>query len=98
MEYVNASGEIAYYYPDFIVRDLSGEIFIIETKGLQDVDVLPKWKRLVQWCADATAAVPEGPSYTPLFITQEDFDQLEKTVKTMSAMAELTKDREPIGA
>ena len=98
MEYVNASGEIAYYYPDFIVRDLSGEIFIIETKGLQDVDVLPKWKRLVQWCADATAAEPEGPSYTPLFITQEDFDQLETKVKTMSAMAELTKDREPIGA
>jgi type III restriction enzyme len=32
-----------------------GEIWIIETKGREDLDDLANWERLQQWCADATA-------------------------------------------
>lgn len=98
MEYITATGEIAHYYPDFIVRGTSGQIYIVETKGLEDLDVAPKWKRLVQWCADATATSDTGKTYIPLFISQEDFDEMETKVKTMARVAELSKDRKPVGA
>lgn len=98
MEYITATGEISHYYPDFIVRDASGQIYIIETKGLQDLDVVPKWNRLVQWCEDATSTSENGQSYIPLFISEEDFNELETKVKTMARVAELSKGRKPTGA
>jgi len=98
MEYITATGEISHYYPDFIVRDAGGQIYIIETKGLQDLDVVPKWNRLVQWCEDATSSSENGQSYVPLFISEEDFNELETKVKTMAGVAELSKGRKPTGA
>ncbi len=58
IEYVNASGEIANYYPDFLVRTKPDLVWVVETKGLEDVDVAPKWSRLVTWCTDATGLDP----------------------------------------
>ena len=52
IDYVNASGGISHYYPDFIVKKTSTEIYIIETKGLVDLDVPLKMARLKQWCDD----------------------------------------------
>ena len=98
MEYITSTGEISHYYPDFIVRTSKGEIFIIETKGLQDLDVAPKWKRLVQWCDDASASSEDNRRFTPLFITEADFDEMETKAKTMERVAELSKDRTPVGA
>jgi type III restriction enzyme len=98
MEYVNATGEISHYYPDFIVRTTKGRIYIVETKGLQDLDVAPKWRRLVQWCRDATDACGPDRTFTPLFVTGDDFDELEAKVSTMDRLVQLTKDRKPVGA
>jgi hypothetical protein len=50
-----SSGTIASYYPDFIVKTTDGTVWIVETKGQEDIDVMPKWKRLVDCCADASA-------------------------------------------
>lgn len=52
LEYQNAKGEISNYFPDFIVKTKTNELWIIETKGLEDVDVAPKRKRLQQWVDD----------------------------------------------
>ncbi len=52
IDYVNASGDISNYYPDFIVKKSDKEIFIIETKGQEDLDVPLKMNRLKQWCKD----------------------------------------------
>lgn len=98
IEYVNATGEISNYYPDFIVRTSPDQMFVIETKGLQDLDVAPKWKRLVQWCEDVTDIDPHGRTWTPLFVSQEDFDEIETQVKTMHRLAELMDGRVPVGA
>ena len=46
IDYVNADGNISNYYPDFIVKTDDGNIFIVETKGLQDLDVPLKMARL----------------------------------------------------
>lgn len=97
MEYVNATGEISHYYPDFIVRTNDDQIFIVETKGLQDLDVLPKWKRLVQWCSDATATNETSEKYTPLFISDDDFDEIEASLRTMKEIVEVSAGRGPIG-
>ncbi len=56
IDYVNASGDISNYYPDFIVKKSEQESFIIETKGLEDLDVPLKMERLKQWCKDINQA------------------------------------------
>ena len=95
MEYVSSTGEISHYYPDFIVRSNDGRVYIIETKGLQDLDVLPKWKRLVQWCADASSVREAKTSYRPLFITEEDFNEMEAKTHSLEQLVELSIDRKP---
>ena len=49
---MNAQGDIANYYPDFIVKTDERKVFIVETKGLQDLDVPLKMSRLKAWCRD----------------------------------------------
>ncbi|RYZ91960.1 MAG: type III restriction endonuclease subunit R, partial [Proteobacteria bacterium] len=56
IDYVNADGDISNYYPDFFVKVSDKEIFIVETKGLEDLDVPLKMKRLKQWCEDINNA------------------------------------------
>lgn len=98
IEYVNASGEIAHYYPDFVIRDAGKTVWVVETKGLQDLDVAPKWKRLVQWCEDATALDRHKRTFSPLYLSQDDFNEITAQVATMSRLSELLDGREPIGA
>jgi type III restriction enzyme len=52
LDYVNADGDISNYYPDFLVKLSARRIFIVETKGLEDLDVPLKMQRLRQWCED----------------------------------------------
>ena len=39
----------------FIVRLVSDEMFLVETKGLEDIEVARKDARATKWCQDATA-------------------------------------------
>jgi len=55
LDYQNSEGAIRYYYPDFIVRLATGENWLIETKGIEDVEVERKDARAMQWCRDASA-------------------------------------------
>lgn len=98
MEYVTTAGEISHYYPDFIVRTVNGSIYVIETKGLEDLDVLPKWRRLKQWCDDATLLANGSCQYIPLFVSEQDFNEVESQLSAMGPFVELMKDREPLGA
>jgi len=53
---IDANGDISNYYPDFIVKTDAGHAFIVETKGLEDLDVPLKMARLNEWCEDTNAA------------------------------------------
>jgi len=44
------------YIPDFLVKTGDGTVWIVETKGREEIDLPQKLARLRQWCADATAA------------------------------------------
>jgi type III restriction enzyme len=87
LDYVKANGELSNYVPDFIVRDAPGTIWIVETKGREEIDVPQKMARLKQWCADATAAsAPEGgPEYRFLYVDQKAFEK--HTPTTFAALA-----------
>ena len=56
IDYQSREGAIRYYYPDFVVRLATGEMWLVETKGVEDVEVAYKDARAIQWCQDASAA------------------------------------------
>ena len=72
IDYVNASGDISNYYPDFIVKKSDKEIFIVETKGLEDPDVSLKMNRLKQWCEDINKSQKEI-IFDYVFVDEESF-------------------------
>jgi type III restriction enzyme len=74
LDYVNNEGNISNYYPDFIVKLTDGEIVIVETKGLEDLDVPLKLARLKQWCEDVNCVQSEV-AYDFVFVGQEEFEK-----------------------
>lgn len=75
IEYQNADGGIAHYYPDFLVKRTEAEVWIIETKGREDLDDPLKWERLKTWCEDASRHDPAGRKFFPLFVRQETWEE-----------------------
>ena len=75
LDYVKASGDLANYTPDFIVRTNDKKIWIAETKGRAELDLPQKMARLKQWCADATAAEDNGQQYDFVFVDQNSFEK-----------------------
>ena len=71
IEYRATDGRIADYFPDFIVKTGDHEVWIVETKGRVDIEDPPKWRRLVQWCEDATKA--GDVAYRPLFVPEAEW-------------------------
>jgi type III restriction enzyme len=74
LDYVNADGDIKNYYPDFIVNKSETERFIIETKGLVDLDVPHKMQRLKQWCEDINKIQSEV-NYDFVYVDEEGFNK-----------------------
>jgi type III restriction enzyme len=74
LDYVNASGDISNYYPDFFVRLSDNRVVVVETKGLEDVDVAPKIERLKQWCSDVNA-VQDETVYDFVYVDQESWQK-----------------------
>ena len=72
LDYVNADGDIANYYPDFLVKLTDGRVIVAETKGLEDLDVAPKMNRLRQWCEDVNDALPDA-SFDFVYVDEEGF-------------------------
>ncbi len=73
IEYIAPGGTIANYFPDFVVKESESTMWIVETKGKEDLDVVPKWQRLVAWCADATALDRYGRTFRALYIPERDY-------------------------
>ena len=87
MDYVKADGELSNYVPDFIVRTMAGTIWVIETKGREEIDLPQKMSRLRQWCDDATSACAAegGPVYRFAYVDEASFERFKPT--TMAALA-----------
>ena len=74
LDYVNADGDISNYYPDFLVKLSDKQIVIVETKGLEDLDVPLKMARLRQWCEDINRIQSEV-TYDFVYVDEESFDK-----------------------
>lgn len=74
LDYVKANGELSTYTPDFFVRDPAGRVFIVETKGREELDLPQKMARLKLWCEDANTAAGEE-RYGFVYVDQESFDR-----------------------
>lgn len=74
IDYVNASGNISSYYPDFFVKTSERNVFIIETKGLEDLDVPLKMERLKKWCEDINSS-QKTVRFDFVFVDEEDFNK-----------------------
>jgi len=72
IDYVNADGAISNYYPDYIVKESPTEVYIVETKGVEDLDVPLKMSRLKQWCEDINKA-QSGVTYDFVFVDEDSF-------------------------
>ncbi len=77
LDYVKANGDLSTYTPDFIVRTTDNTVWVVETKGREELDLPQKIARLRQWCADATeASKDEGKiCYAFVYVDQESFEQ-----------------------
>lgn len=77
LDYVKADGDLSTYTPDFIVKTTDSIIWIIETKGREELDLPQKMTRLKQWCEDATAAsaADGGMKYRFVYVDQPGFEK-----------------------
>ena len=78
LDYVNADGNISDYYPDFFVKLSDKQIYIVETKGQEDLDVPLKMQRLRQWCEDINQ-VQSDATYDFVYVDMENFERYKPT-------------------
>ena len=94
LDYVNSDGDISTYYPDFLVKVTDREIFVVETKGQEDLDVPPKIQRLRQWCEDINRA-QHDKKYDFVYVDQESFEKYHpKSFRQLVDAFKKYKDRE----
>jgi type III restriction enzyme len=76
LDYVKADGDLSNYVPDFLVKSEDGNIFVVETKGREELDLPQKMARLRQWCLDASDASQAvgGPAYRFIYVDQKSFE------------------------
>lgn len=86
IDYKNASGAISNYYPDFFVKTDNKTIYIIETKGREDLNDVEKINRLKQWCEDASER-QKKIIYKMLYVKQEEWDKYKP--KSFKQLAEI---------
>jgi type III restriction enzyme len=83
IEYQAQNGNIREYFPDFFVKTSAKDIFIVETKGREDLDDLNKIRRLITWCKDVNAQQSEK-TYTAIYIKQEDWEKHLSSLKSFN--------------
>jgi type III restriction enzyme len=59
LDYVKSDGSISNYIPDFFVKVNPNLVVIVETKGLEELELPQKMARLKQWCEDINNAQSE---------------------------------------
>jgi type III restriction enzyme len=77
IEYTDASGNLRYYEPDFVAVTVDGNHHLVETKGLEDVNVANKNRAATLWCENAS--VLTGTTWSYLIVRQTDYQSLQPT-------------------
>jgi type III restriction enzyme len=77
IEYTDAVGNLRYYEPDFVAVTSDGNHHLVETKGLEDVNVSNKNRAAHLWCENASTLT--GTPWSYLIVRQIDYQSLQPT-------------------
>lgn len=72
--YTDTRGNLRHYYPDFVVVSNDGVHVLIETKGMEDVEVKRKEHSAITWTERATELT--GVQWRYLKVLQTEFEKL----------------------
>ena len=75
IEYTDGAGNLRYYEPDFAVQTHDGMHHLVETKGLEDVNVAHKDRAARLWCENASRLT--GHRWEYLKVPQTEFERLQ---------------------
>ena len=75
IEYTDPSGNLRFYEPDFVAVTTDGACWLIETKGLEDVNVANKDRAARLWCDNATRLTGKPWSY--LKVQESEYKKLQ---------------------
>jgi type III restriction enzyme len=77
IEYTDAAGNLRYYEPDFVAVTAGGDHYLLETKGLEDVNVAYKDRAARLWCENASRLTSEPWTY--MKVQQAEYNSLQPT-------------------
>lgn len=78
LDYVNSDGNISNYIPDFLVKVSEERVYVVETKGQEELDVPLKMERLKQWCEDINRVQSEV-KWDFVYVDFESFEKYKPT-------------------
>jgi len=90
IEYQKEDGTIANYFPDFLVKLADNDIYIVETKGREDLDDIRKIKRLAQWCKDVNALMVNR-KFTPVYLKEDVWDKYKTNIKSFREIVNIAE-------
>jgi type III restriction enzyme len=78
IEYLDPSGNLRFYEPDFVVVTMDGASYLVETKGMEDVNVASKDRAAQLWCENATLLT--GKPWGYLKVQEKEYKQLQPSL------------------
>jgi type III restriction enzyme len=75
IEYTDNAGNLRYYEPDFVIQTADGIHYIVETKGLEDTNVVNKDRAAQLWCENTSRLADKPWAY--LKVLQTAYKQLQ---------------------
>jgi type III restriction enzyme len=75
IEYTDNNANLRYYYPDFVVKTDLNEMWLVETKGQESLEVAFKDRAAQLWCENATKLTGEQWRYVK--VPQKQYQMLQ---------------------
>ncbi len=75
IEYTDNNANLRYYYPDFVVKNEREEMWLVETKGQESVEVAFKDRAATLWCENATTLT--GTTWRYVKVPQKEYKKLQ---------------------
>ncbi len=91
IDYCNADGEPRNYYPDFLVKVNESLVYVVETKGREDLDDIEKIKRLKVWCDDVNINQSKT-KFLPLYVKQDLWNSLDTKPRDFKSFTKVFED------
>ncbi len=75
IEYTDNNANLRYYYPDFVIKTDLNEMWLVETKGQESLEVAFKDRAAQLWCENATKLTGEQWRYVK--VPQKEYQRLQ---------------------